>query len=83
METLGEIAARAFRWGLFGMIAGPATVYSMILGVLYFDERCRTGSMCQLDIGINLTLGVIFGFLLFFVVTFVRGLRRRARSGVA
>lgn len=73
---MNEIVARAFRWGLFGMLAGPATVYSMMLGVLYFNERCRTGSMCQLDIGINLTLGVIFGFLLFFLVTLYRGWRR-------
>jgi hypothetical protein len=77
---VSEVVARAFRWGLFGMIAGPAIIYSMMLGVLYFDERCRTGSMCQLDMGINLTLGVIFGFALFFVVTFIRGVRRR-RAG--
>lgn len=75
-----EIASRALRWGLAGMLIGPAAVYSLMLLVLYLDRRCApdgTG-MCHLDIGINLTLGVIFGFILFFAVSFVRGLMRRA-----
>lgn len=79
-----EIVSRAFRWGVAGMLIGPAFVYSLMLLVLYRDPRCApdgTG-MCQLDIWINLTLGVIFGFALFFAVTFVRGLlRRRGAEG--
>lgn len=74
-----EIVARALAWGVAGMLIGPAFVYSMMLLVLYRDPRCAPGGtgMCQLDIGINLTMGVIFGFALFFVVTLVRGLLRR------
>lgn len=77
-----EIVNRAFRWGLAGMLIGPAVVYSMMLLVLYTDKRCAPGGtgVCQLDIGINLVLGVIFGFALFFAVSLVRGLRRRARG---
>lgn len=76
---LEEIVGRAFRWGLVGLIAGPAIVYSMMVGVLYFDQGCRTGTECHLDMGINLALGVIAGFAVFFVVTLLRGLVRRAR----
>lgn len=77
-----QITARALRWGIAGMLIGPATVYSLMLFVLYTDERCAPGGVgiCHLDIGINLVLGVIAGFVLFFGVTFVRGLRRRARA---
>jgi len=78
-----EIASRAVKWGFAGMLIGPAAVYSMMLLVLYLDRRCApdgTG-ICHLDVGINLTLGVIFGFILFFVVTFVRGLMQRSRQG--
>ena len=79
---MNKIVARAFYWGLAGMLIGPAFVYSLMLIVLYRDPRCRPGGtgMCHLDIGINLTLGVIFGFALFFVVTFVRGVLRRRRE---
>lgn len=76
--------ARAFYWGLAGMLIGPAFVYSLMLFVLYRDPRCSPGGtgICNLDIGINLTLGVIFGFILFFAVTFVRGvLRNRKEQG--
>ena len=77
-----EIVNRARRWAIAGMLIGPATVYSLMLLVLYRDPRCAPGGtgVCQLDIGINLVVGVIVGFALFFVVTFVRGLRRRARN---
>ena len=77
-----EIVARAVGWGVAGMLIGPAIVYSLMLIVLYRDPRCAPGGtgICQLDIGINLTLGVIFGFALFFAVSLVRGLLRRARQ---
>lgn len=77
---MSEIVNRAFRWGLLGLLIGPATVYSVMLLVLYQDERCAGGGVCQLDLGINLILGVIAGFALFFVVTLVRGLRRHRRD---
>lgn len=75
-----EIVIRAVAWGIAGMLIGPAIVYSLLLVVLYRDPRCAPGGsgICHLDIWINLTLGVIFGFLIFFVVTFIRGLIRRA-----
>ena len=77
-----EIVNRAVRWGIAGMLIGPAFVYSLMLLVLYRDPRCAPGGtgMCHLDIWINLTLGVIFGFVLFFAVTFIRGLLRRQRG---
>lgn len=81
---MNKIVARAFYWGLAGMLIGPAFVYSLMLLVLYRDPRCAPGGtgMCHLDVSINLTLGVIFGFVLFFVVTFVRGvLRSRNERG--
>lgn len=77
-----EIVTRAFGWGIAGMLIGPALVYSMMLLVLYRDPRCAPGGtgMCQLDIWINLTLGVIFGFVLFFAISFARGILRRRRG---
>lgn len=77
-----KIVARAFYWGLAGLLIGPAFVYSVMLLVLYRDPRCAPGGtgICQLDIWINLTLGVIFGFLLFFIVTLVRGMLRRRKA---
>lgn len=77
-----DIVNRAFRWGVAGMLIGPAAVYSMMLLVLYRDPRCAPGGtgVCNLDVGINLVLGIIAGFVLFFAVTLVRGLRRRARE---
>jgi hypothetical protein len=79
-RAMKDIVNRAFRWGIAGMLIGPAAVYSLMLLVLYADARCAPGGtgVCQLDIGINLVLGVVFGFALFFVVSLVRGLRRRA-----
>lgn len=78
------IVNRALAWGVAGMLIGPAFVYSLMLIVLYRDPRCAPGGtgICHLDIWINLTLGVIFGFILFFVVTFIRGLLRRQRENV-
>lgn len=72
------ILNRALAWGAVGMLIGPAAVYSLMLLVLYRDPRCAPGGsgICQLDIGINLVLGVVFGFVLFFAVTFVRGVWR-------
>ena len=77
-----DIVARAVAWGMAGMLIGPAFVYCLMLITLYRDPRCAPGGtgMCQLDIGINLTMGVIVGFLLFFIVTLVRGVLRRRNS---
>ena len=76
-----EIVARAFAWGIAGMLIGPALVYSLMLVVLYSDPGCRSGSgACQLDVAINLTVGVVVGFVLFFVVTLIRGIHRRGRE---
>lgn len=82
---MGEIFQRAFLWGVAGMLIGPTTVYSMMLFVLYTDQACRAGESanCKLDVWLNLTIAVIVGFLLFFAVTLVRGLLRRAREAAA
>ena len=71
-----DITRRALAWGFAGALIGPATVYSLMLIVLYRDPRCAPGGVgiCQLDIGINLVLGVVFGFALFFAVVLIRGL---------
>ena len=76
------IVNRALAWGVAGLLIGPALVYSLMLLVLYRDPRCAPGGtgICHLDVGINLTLGVIFGFIIFFVITFLRGLARRRRE---
>ena len=83
MRPMKKIVARAFYWGLAGLLIGPAFVYSLMLLVLYRDPRCAPGGtgMCQLDIWINLIFGVIFGFVLFFAVSFVRGLLRGRAAG--
>jgi hypothetical protein len=77
-----EIVARALGWGFAGLLVGPAAVYSLMLLVLYRDPRCAPGGagVCQLDIGVNLTLGAIFGFALFFAVAVIRGILRRHRG---
>lgn len=76
-----SLVNRAFRWGLAGMLVGPAVVYSMMLVVLYRDPGCKPGGgVCQLDMGLNLTLGVVFGFLTFFAITLVNGVRKRRRE---
>lgn len=78
-SSMKEIVSRALAWGAAGMLIGPAVVYSLMLVVLYTDTRCRPGGagICHLDIWINLILGVIFGFAVFFAVTFIRGMLRR------
>lgn len=78
-----EIIARALGWGFAGLLVGPAAVYSLMLLVLYRDPRCAPGGagVCQLDIWINLTLGAIFGFVLFFGVSVIRGILRGRRDG--
>jgi hypothetical protein len=79
--SMGEILARAFRWGLAGLLIGPATVYSLMLVTMYRDPACATGGGgCQLDIAINMVLGVVFGFLLFFAISLLRGLLRRRQG---
>lgn len=77
-----EIVNRAFRWGIAGMLIGPAFLYSLMLVTLWLDPRCAPGGtgICQLDIWLNLTLGVILGFVLFFLVTLVRGVLRGRRE---
>lgn len=77
-----DIVTRAIAWGMAGMLIGPASVYCLMLITLYRDPRCAPGGtgVCQLDLTINLTFGVIVGFALFFAVTFVRGILRRRRS---
>jgi hypothetical protein len=72
----------ALFWGILGLIAGPVIVYCLILLALYLDADCRTASTltCRLDAGLNLVLGAIAGFVLFFAVSIVRTLVRRARS---
>ncbi|HWK15442.1 MAG TPA: hypothetical protein VNS02_13675 [Rhizobiaceae bacterium] len=76
---MGEIVRRAAAWGVAGMLVGPAAVYCLMLLVLYTDPGCQAGlgAGCKLDIALNLTMGVIAGFALFFGVTFIRGLMRR------
>ncbi len=79
-----ELFQRAFLWGVAGMLIGPALIYSLMLVVLWTDPACRAGvsANCKLDVWLNLTIGVIVGFVLFFVVTLVRGLMRRAREAM-
>lgn len=79
---MAELFQRALLWGVAGMLIGPATVYSMMLFVLWTDQACRAGVSvnCKLDVWLNLTIAVVVGFALFFMVTLVRGLLRRARQ---
>lgn len=68
-----------------GMLIGPATVYCIMLFVLWTDQACRAGESanCKLDVWLNLTISVGVGFVGFFLVTLVRGLLRRAREAAA
>lgn len=76
-----DIVNRAFRWGLAGLLVGPAVIYSMMLVVLYRDPNCAPGGgVCQLDIGLNMIIGLVVGFLAFFVTTLIRGLQKRRRE---
>lgn len=72
----------AFIWGILGLAAGPVVIYCLILLALYLDPSCRAGDMltCRLDAGLNLVLGAIGGFVLFFAVSLVRSLLNKARS---
>lgn len=72
----------AFIWGILGLAAGPVVIYCLILLALYLDPSCRAGDTltCRLDAGLNLVLGAIGGFVLFFAVSLVRSLLNKARS---
>ncbi|MBO6902871.1 MAG: hypothetical protein JJ864_16130 [Rhizobiaceae bacterium] len=73
---------RAVIWGILGLVAGPIMIYCLILLALYLDPSCRAGDAltCRLDAGLNLMLGAIGGFVLFFAVSLVRSLLKKARS---
>lgn len=73
---------RAFYWGILGLFAGPVVVYCLILLALYMDPACRAGDQqtCRLDVGLNLVLGAVGGFVLFFAISIGRSLLARARS---
>jgi hypothetical protein len=73
---------RALYWGILGLFAGPVAVYCLILLALYMDPACRAGDLqtCRLDVGLNLVLGAIGGFVLFFAISIGRSLLARSRS---
>ena len=73
---------RAVIWGILGLAAGPIVIYCLILLALYLDPSCRAGDAltCRLDAGLNLVLGAIGGFILFFAVSLVRSLLEKRRS---
>lgn len=73
---------QAVIWGILGLAAGPVVIYCLILLALYLDPSCRAGDAltCRLDAGLNLVLGAIGGFVLFFTVSLVRSLLKKARS---
>lgn len=75
-----QVINRAFRWGIFGLIGGPAITFCLMLFALYFDEACRTGGICQLDIALNIALSVPGGFVAFFLFGLYLALRARARE---
>lgn len=79
-----EILARAFRWGLLGLVFGPAATYSVMLAVLYFDPACRAAvtENCKLDPLVNLTVAAIFSFAAFFLISLISGLAKRARDAL-
>lgn len=81
---MSEIVARAFRWGLLGLIFGPAATYSIMLAVIYLDPACQAGiaENCKLDPAVNLIVAAIFSFVAFFVISLVSGLVRRARDAL-
>jgi hypothetical protein len=78
------ILQRAVGWGVAGLLIGPAAFYSLMLLVLWRDPGCAAGinESCKLDIWLNLAIGAVAGFALFFAVTLVRGLMRRARAAL-
>ncbi len=71
---------RASYWGVLGIFAGMAAIYFLILLALYVDPDCRAAdaNTCRLDAGLNIVLGAIGGFVLFFVVSLIRSLRQRS-----
>lgn len=71
--------SRALRWGLLGVLIGPATFYCLMLIVLYTDNACREGAQgaCQLDFGLNMAIAAVGGFILFFGVSLFRSITRR------
>jgi len=79
-----DLFQRAFAWGIAGLLVGPAAIYSLMLLVLWRDPACRAGiaENCKLDVWLNLAIGAAAGFALFFAVTLVRGLLRRARAAL-
>ncbi len=78
-----QVVNRAFRWGIFGLLGGPAITYCLMLIALYGDESCRSGGICELDMALNLALSVPGGFIAFFALGLVLALRARARQGNA
>lgn len=77
-----QIMARSAMWGAAGLIIGPAAFYSVMLLVLWRDPGCAQGisASCKLDLWLNMGIGAVGGFVIFFAVTFVRGMARRART---
>ena len=81
---MSEIVARAFRWGLLGLIFGPAATYSVMLAVIYLDPACKAGiaENCKLDPAVNLAVAAVFSFAAFLLVSLVGGLVKRARDAL-
>lgn len=81
---MSEIVARAFRWGLLGLIFGPAATYSIMLAVIYLDPACKAGvtENCKLELGANLAIAAVFSFAAFFLISLVGALVRRARNAL-
>lgn len=79
-----NIFARSFMWGIAGLLIGPAAFYSVMLLVLWRDPGCAQGigASCKLDLWLNMGIGAIGGFAVFFIVTMVRGLARRTRAAL-
>jgi hypothetical protein len=80
---MSEIVSRAFRWGLLGLIFGPAATYSIMLAVIYLDPACQAGiaENCKLDPAVNLAIAAVSSFAAFFLISLIGGLVRRARGG--
>ncbi|MCO5060307.1 MAG: hypothetical protein M9905_21020 [Rhizobiaceae bacterium] len=76
------ILSRALRWGIAGVLIGPATFYCLMLVALYIDPACRGGApgACQLDVGLNMAIAAVGGFILFFGVSLIRNLVRYMRD---
>ncbi|MBO6716333.1 MAG: hypothetical protein JJ913_00100 [Rhizobiaceae bacterium] len=72
----------ALYWGILGLAAGPIAIYCLILLALYLDPACRAAdaNTCSLDAGLNLVLGAVGGFVLFFAGSLLRSALRRTGS---